>query len=121
MKFPMKNLFSKCNQIGSFLQIWSPLLKKLLMINNFNFCSNSVKKDQLTITFSSSKFFPSFSTATAFVLESCKTRPNVSLHAFFVKSEIKTHNSQNVHITFLAIALDLFTFSFYFCLKNQNY
>ena len=29
----MKNFFSKCDQIGSFLQIWSHLLKKSLMEN----------------------------------------------------------------------------------------
>ena len=33
MKFSMKNFFSKCDQIGSFLQIWSHLLKKSLMEN----------------------------------------------------------------------------------------
>ena len=33
MKFSIKNFFSKCDQIGSFLQIWSHLLKKSLMEN----------------------------------------------------------------------------------------
>ena len=38
MKFSMKNFFSKCDQIGSFLRIWSHLLKKSLM-ENFIFCA----------------------------------------------------------------------------------
>ena len=38
MKFSIKDLFSKCNQIRSFLRIWSHLLKKSL-IENFIFCA----------------------------------------------------------------------------------
>ena len=38
MKFSMKDLFSKCDQIRSFLRIWSHLLKKSLM-ENFIFCA----------------------------------------------------------------------------------
>ena len=38
MKFSIKDFFSKCDQIGSFLQIWSYLLKKSLM-ENFIFCA----------------------------------------------------------------------------------
>ena len=38
MKFSIKNFFSKCDQIRSFLWIWSHLLKKLL-IENFIFCA----------------------------------------------------------------------------------
>ena len=33
MEFPIKDFFIKCNQILSFLQIWSHLLKKPLMEN----------------------------------------------------------------------------------------
>ena len=33
MKFPMKGFFSKCDQIRSFLWIWSHLLKKSFMEN----------------------------------------------------------------------------------------
>ena len=33
MKFPIKYFFSKCDQIDSFLQIWSSLLKKPLKEN----------------------------------------------------------------------------------------
>ena len=38
MKFSIKDFFSKCNQIRSFLRIWSHLLKKPLM-ENFIFCA----------------------------------------------------------------------------------
>ena len=40
MKFFIKDYFSKCDQIHSFLQIWSYLLKKSLM-ENFIFCAVS--------------------------------------------------------------------------------
>ena len=33
MKFSIKSFFDKCNQIRSFLQIWSHLPKKYLMEN----------------------------------------------------------------------------------------
>ena len=36
MKFSIKNFFSKCDQVRSFLRIWSHLLKKSL-IENFIF------------------------------------------------------------------------------------
>ena len=38
MKFSIKDFFSKCVQIRSFLRIWSHLLKKSL-IENFIFCA----------------------------------------------------------------------------------
>ena len=38
MKLSIKDLFSKCNQIRSFLRIWSYLLKKSSMENIF-FCA----------------------------------------------------------------------------------
>ena len=38
MKFSIKDYFSKCDQIRSFLRIWSHLLKKSLM-ENFTFCA----------------------------------------------------------------------------------
>ena len=38
VKFSIKGLFSKCDQIGSFLRTWSHLLKKSLM-KNFIFCA----------------------------------------------------------------------------------
>ena len=37
MKFSIKDLLSKCDQIRSFQHIWSHLLKKSLM-ENFIFC-----------------------------------------------------------------------------------
>ena len=37
MKFFIKDFFSKCNHIRSFMQIWSHFLKKSLM-ENFIFC-----------------------------------------------------------------------------------
>ena len=43
MKFSIKDFFSKCDQIRSFLRIWSHLLKKSLIENfimeNFIFCA----------------------------------------------------------------------------------
>ena len=41
MKFSIKDFFSKCDQIRSFLRIWSHLLKKLL-VENFIFCAACV-------------------------------------------------------------------------------
>ena len=44
MKFSIKDLFSnKCDQIRSFLWIWSHLLKKSLM-ENFTFCAVFIVK-----------------------------------------------------------------------------
>ena len=40
MKLPIKDLFSKCNQIGKLLRIWLHLMKELLMedfiLSSFN-------------------------------------------------------------------------------------
>ena len=41
MNFSIKDFFNKCDQIRSFLQIWSHLLKKSLM-KNFIFCAVQV-------------------------------------------------------------------------------
>ena len=38
MKFSIKDFFSKCDQIRSFLRIWLHLLNKSLM-ENFIFCA----------------------------------------------------------------------------------
>ena len=38
MKFSIKDFYSKCDEIRSFLRIWSNLLKKFLM-ENFIFCT----------------------------------------------------------------------------------
>ena len=40
MKFSIKDIFSKCDQIHTFLRIWSHLLKKSIM-ENFIFCAVS--------------------------------------------------------------------------------
>ena len=40
-EFSIKDFFSKCDQIRSFLRIWSHLLKKCLM-KNFIFCTMSL-------------------------------------------------------------------------------
>ena len=48
MKFSIKDLFSKYDQIHSFLRIWSHLLKKSLM-KDFIFCA--VKRIQISSTF----------------------------------------------------------------------
>ena len=40
MKFSIKDFFTKCDQIHSFLRIWSHLLKKSL-VENFIFCAVS--------------------------------------------------------------------------------
>ena len=42
MKFFIKGFFSNCDEIRSFLQIWSDLLKKSLM-ENFIFCAVKLK------------------------------------------------------------------------------
>ena len=42
MKFSTKDFFSKCDQIRSFLQIWSYLPKKYLM-ENLIFCAEFVQ------------------------------------------------------------------------------
>ena len=39
LKFSIKDFFSKCDQIRSFQQIWSHLLKKSLMENSIFLCS----------------------------------------------------------------------------------
>ena len=41
MKFSIKDFFSKCDQIRSFLRIWSHLLKKPL-VENLIFCAACV-------------------------------------------------------------------------------
>ena len=59
MEFTIKDFFSKCDQIPSFLRIWSHLLKKSLMENFIFLCSVIIKKgsevheltEQKTISF----------------------------------------------------------------------
>ena len=44
-KFSVKDFSRKCDQIRSFLRIWSDLLKKSLMVNLIFLCSRSKMKD----------------------------------------------------------------------------
>ena len=46
-KISIKDFFSKCNQIRSFLRIWSQLLKKSLM-EIFAFCAARSRAHQTT-------------------------------------------------------------------------
>ena len=50
IKFSIKDLFTKCDQICSFLRIWSHLLQKSLM-GNFIFCAAKFASPQLSHTF----------------------------------------------------------------------
>ena len=52
MKFSIKDFVSKCDQIRSFLRIWSHLLKKSLM-EKFIFCA---VKGSMVVTNFKSKF-----------------------------------------------------------------
>ena len=45
MKFSIKNVLNKCDQIRCFLRIWSHLVKKSLM-ENFIFCAVSEEERQ---------------------------------------------------------------------------
>ena len=48
MKFCINDFFSKCDQIGRKLRIWSNLLKKSL-IENFIFCAVHIATKQLLV------------------------------------------------------------------------
>ena len=48
MKSSIKDFFSKCDQIRSFLRIWSHLLRKFLM-ENFFFAVHTVEFEQVNI------------------------------------------------------------------------
>ena len=55
MKFSIENFFCKCDQIHSFLRIWSHLLTKSLM-ENFIFCAAKVMLNKLKFQVSLSYF-----------------------------------------------------------------
>ena len=63
MRFSIKDFFSKCDQICSFLRIWSHLLKKSLM-ENFIFCAVSFLWFCSNSTLSAPNYFSSSSTHT---------------------------------------------------------
>ena len=46
MKFSIKDFFSKCDQIRSFLRVWSHLLKESLLENFHFLCSVNVRMKQ---------------------------------------------------------------------------
>ena len=48
MKISNKDFFSKCDQIHSFLRIWSRLLKKYLM-ENFIFCAVCIIRREIFV------------------------------------------------------------------------
>ena len=55
IEFSIKDFFSKCDQIRSFLRIWSHLLKKFLMENIIFWCSIILEnKSNVSLNFQSS-------------------------------------------------------------------
>ena len=66
MKFSIKNFFSKCDQIRSFLRIWSHLLKKSLMANFSFLCI--VRKNYVSIFYLFFKFINSISPQKTYLL-----------------------------------------------------
>ena len=76
MEFPIKDFFIKCNQILSFLQIWSHLLKKPLM-ENFIFLQ--CKKKNL-----SWKFQENIYKKTQFKFKNFSRRKFIHLNIFFL-------------------------------------
>ena len=59
MKFSIKDFFCKCDQIRSYLQIWSHLLKKSLM-GNFIFCAVKVASFQPSVSLQMEHFTCNF-------------------------------------------------------------
>ena len=53
MKFSIKDSFSKCDKIGSFLWIWTHLLEKSLM-ENFIFVERSKSNESIVLKLSKS-------------------------------------------------------------------
>ena len=79
MKFSVKDFFRKCDQIYSFLRIWSHLLKKSLM-KNFIFCA---VYESLNI--SRTEHFSS----------------NTKIHAIFINSfmtEVPSYRNQSIDL-----------------------
>ena len=57
LNFPVKDFFIKCDQIRSFLRIWSHLLKKSLM-ENFIFCAVQHHQKAFQSDMKIIRFFP---------------------------------------------------------------
>ena len=76
LKFSIKDFFGKCDQIRSFLRIWSHLLRKPLM-KNFIFCA----VQDFDICFHSfiERYF-----GTNLMLNSVQSRPKLIIHQSFM-------------------------------------
>ena len=82
MKFSIKDFFSKCDQIRSFLRIWSHLLKKSSM-ENFIFCTVFVQLEILiseTYTAEKNEFFHQGILQTANLVTFIEEILNAKLH-----------------------------------------
>ena len=84
-KFCIKDFFSKCNQICSFLRIWSDLLKKSLM-DNFIFCavylSNPVVRE-IDVS------YQCFYLALPFLVEACEVINGTMPKGWNAKSKVE--------------------------------
>ena len=84
MKFSIKDFLSKCDQIRSFLWIWSQLLKKSLM-KNFIFYAVLLRSDpgfRIAVPWSRSNGFGRWKMLTSLDL---KEKPNRNSPAFALK------------------------------------
>ena len=61
MKFSIKHIFSKCDQVPRKLRIWSHLLKKSLM-ESFIFCAVKVALLDLSVSLKNGMIFTDFYT-----------------------------------------------------------
>ena len=97
MKFSIKDFFSKCDQIRSFQQIWSHLLKKSLM-ENFIFCV--VILNHLIITYYANMFTALFESLIYITLDSkySYNRPYIpDSHALQIKIICSIVNESQKH------------------------
>ena len=95
MKFFIKGFFSKCDQISSFLRIWSHLMKRSL-IKNFIFCAMKVL---MSITYLLYKFPTNFLHFSIFIL-SGKMVNHCDFHVIF--SDIQDQLQKIGYITIFA-------------------
>ena len=97
MKFSIKDFFSKCDEIRSFQQIWSHLLKKSLM-ENFIFCV--VILNHLIITYYANMFTALFESFIYITLDSkySYNRPYIpDSHALQIKIICSIVNESQKH------------------------